>query len=636
MYVIAEITRLKAISNYYAPEYPFCVSRRHWYGDANEDIASFWSTDLGVTEPLTERTYITGIVYANTANYSVKNSLSQCLLDSESYYWNNTDQILTIHYNQLYHIDYTDLNFDVGIAIGLTNDKVRYFESRPYWPFLIDFPQIETSVDKFNYDQLSFIVDTISADNRTGFFNQFKNIPIFGNKVSIKTGNEGDEYTDLIERVNYYVEDYNFSADKFDLDVQDIRKTLTAQVPNKILNTTDYANLGDHSLGKVLSFGYSPTNGFIHDIEGHCINENDLIANDPDFIFLEVLRGSSSSDITVWVQSSDKVWIEDTGATVNWTTGIVTVPDAKTGTTPYSVLPVKADVRGIANDHASDIIKDLNERFLGLTYDTSNYDTTEWEIEELYLAPISLYMDKTKDIYQWIKEVQSLSSVGFRYTSTSDNKRVIRIDNPNKSITLTVPSVRVKNIAEIVAESNKDDVYNKIYIGYNASIVNDTAARAENTDYFSESFSKYKIEKVYNKVSGLTTLVEATNRAVIQAEDYYQIHRVFEIILIGEQYLDLKLYDIIEVNISLETLKFIQNNVYIDTIGVANKLIPSLTNIKTFQEVLSSIETELIGDEYFGLVRGQIISKKPDYNLKTNKIRLREREHSSVWEDIYG
>jgi len=615
MYVVAEITRLKAISNYYAPtpEHPFCVSFKFWYGDANENIADFWTTDLGVTEPLTERTYITGVVYAHSVNYSVKDTLAECLLDSQSYYWNNADQILTIHYNQLHHIDYTDFNFDIGIAVGLTNDKIRYFENRPYWPFLINFPQIETSVDKFNYDQLSFIVDTMSCDNRSGFFNQFKTIPIYGNKVSIKTGNKGDEYIDLVERANYYVDDYNFSADKFDIDIQDVRKTLTAQVPNTILNNTDYPNLGEHSIGKIVPFGYSPTDGFLHDVEGLLVNEEALNGTiKPDFLFLEVLRGSVvADDITVWVKNADDVWIEQTsGVAVNWTTGIVTVDGAETSSgSNYSAFPVKANVRGIANNYASDIIKDMNERFLGLPYDSSNYDQTEWEVEESYLKPVTLYMDKTKDIYEWIKELQSLSIVGFRYTNTYNNKRTIRIDNPNRDLSYSIPTVHIKNVDEIIAESNKEDVYNKIYIGYNLSIINDTAPRTENIDYFDESFAEYGIEKVYNKTSGLITEAEAINRALVQAEDYFWIHKVFEIELIGEKYLDIRLYDILEVNISLQIRK--------------------LTWTPT------GIVSEWIGDEYFGKVRGQIVSKEPNYELQTNTIRLRQKEYSDLFESLY-
>ncbi len=639
MYVVAEITRLAAISNYYVPTgHPFVVAFKFFYGDNNEEIADFWTTDLGVTEPLTLRTFITGVVYANAINYSVKESLAECLLDSQSYFWNNSDQVLYIHYNQLHHIDYNDPNFDIGIAVGLTNDKVRYFENRPYWPFLLDFPKIEVSVDKFNYDQLAFIVDTMQTDNRSGFFNQFKTTPIYGNKVSIKTGHEGNNYGDLVERANYYVDDYTFSADTFDIDIQDVRKTLTAQVPNTILNTTNYPDLGEHSIGKVIPFGYSPTDGFLHDVEGLLVNEGALNGTiKPDFLFLEVLRGSSLSDITVWIKDADDVWVEQTsGVSVDWPTGIVTIDGAETlSGSNYSAFPVKADVRGVDNVYASDVVKDLNARFLSLPYDSSNYNLTEWGQEESYLAPVSLYMKTTKDVYEWIKELQSLSTVGFRYTNTADNKRTIRIDNPNRDALFNIPAVNIKNVADVKAESNKEDVYNKIYIGYNKSIINDTAPRVENIDYFNESFAEYKIERVYNKTSGLINEADAIYRALMQAEDYFQIHKVFEVELIGEQYLDLRLYDVIKVNIDLRTRQLVSNSTWISSFSGDTKA-AKVSSDSTVNLSLSTIVSSLVGDEYFGEVRGQIVSKQPNYELQTNTIRLREKEYSDLWTNIYS
>ena len=631
MFTIAEITRLDAISIFYAPTlYPFVVATKLYYGKANEDIATFWSDTFGVTEPLQNKTFITGIVYKHTINYSKKDTQEQCLIDFESYHWNSQIQYLTIRLGLTYTFDYINYTFDKGIAIGLTNDKLRYFDNMPYYPFLLTTPIIEQSVDKFNYDQLSFIVASLQCDNKTGFFNIFKTTSIYGNKVSIKTGENGDTYTDLIERVTFYVEDYSFSVDIFDIAIQDIRKTLTAQIPNKILNIIDYPQLGDHSIGKTIKFGY----GQLHDVPGMCVNENALDSEDPKFLFLEIITAVTK----VYVKNTDDAWVEDAAITVDLVTGLVTVPSAKTGSSPnYNVLSVKADLTGIENTYASDIIKDLNERFLNLTYDSSNYDTVECEETEIKLDTIGLYMNTTKNIYEWIKEIQSLSTIGFKYTTTADNRRTIHLDNPNKDIVAVVPAIHVKNIALVKAESNKDDVYNKVYIGYNYSIENDSAPRIEITDYFDESFAEYKIERVYNKISGLLDSTAATKRARIQAEDYYKIHRVFELILIGAQYLNLQLYDIITVNLSLQNRTLIINDAYIEVLDGASTAVEELlTTDKYLDEQFDYIQTVLVGDTYFDTIRGQIISIKPDYLLQTNTIKLRQRDYSTVWEDIYG
>ena len=53
-------------------------------------------------------------------------------------------------------------------------------------------------------------------------------------------------------------------------------------------------------------------------------------------------------------------------------------------------------MRNITNP--ADIIVDLNDRLVGTEYNSSNYDTTEWEAEKAYLSDVSLYMGETKTI----------------------------------------------------------------------------------------------------------------------------------------------------------------------------------------------------------------------------------------------
>jgi len=636
VFVVTEIEKRIPISDFYVPTvHPFVVSFKFYYGAANEDIATWWSgAPFSVTEPLTEQTTIIGVVYNVTINYTIKTSLIDCIANSQSYYWDAANQILYIHYNDLHQLDYININFSYGISIGLTNDKVRYFDNRIFKPFLRSFPLIETSVDKFNYDQLTFVVDTLIFDNRLEFFNQFKTTAIYNNKVIIKTGEDGDEYTDLTERAVYFVEDYNFSATEFTIDIQDFRKLVTAQIPDKLFNITDYPDIGDSSIGKPIPFGYGP----LHDVPGLCINEEAISGSVyPDFIFTEIIIGSVDTDMDVYVEIDD-AWVLQLEANydVNWSTGVVTINNARAVSgSSYGFKKVKADFNGFTNTYASDIIKDMNDRFLSISYDSSSYDMTEWELEEVFLKPISLYMDKVKNIYEWVKDMQSLSSVGFRYTNTVDNKYTIRIDNPNRAIAATIQQIRIKNPETVQAESNVEEVYNKIYVGYNKSIIEKTANKVEDTTYLDISKVEYGVIIPYDKISGLELIADATNKAAIQAEDYYKIRQVFQMELIGEEYLDLRIYDTLDVYLTLYKKKFSINTAYIEVIE-ENIFLEVLSSDIIYDEGLAPIITEDVGDEYFGLIHGQIISKTPNYELKTNTIRLRERPYSDIWEGIYG
>ena len=138
-----------------------------------------------------------------------------------------------------------------------------------------------------------------------------------------------------------------------------------------------------------------------------------------------------------------------------------------------------------------------------------------------------------------------------------------------------------------------------------------------------------------NNKGGLTE-AEAINRASIQAEDYYKIRKVFECELIGPHYLDIELYDVLEVELSLTKTEFIYYNIIQEVLELDNILQETLTSIDQLNIVVSPIETRQVGDEYFGTVRGQVVSRQPNYTLQTNVIKLRQRPYSLVWENIYG
>jgi len=631
MYLIVELTRTESITIYAAPALrPFVIAYKLYYGASNSDIADFWTTTFGVTEEAKLKTQVTGVVYNYAINYSLKDNISDCLNDFRSFYWASENQELTIRYGMLEESTWQTPNMQYGIAIGLTKDKVRYFEDREYLPLISSLEPVAYDIDKFNYDKLNFAMSTLILNNLSGHFNQFKDTPIYGNLVTVKTGEEGDTYSELILRRAYYIEDYDFSAQTLTIDIQDSRKALSTQVPTKYFDVADYPNIGDSAVGEAIPFGY----GQLREVPGKCINENAVNATvNPIFIFVEIL---SSATVTVEVKIADVWTVQTSGVTVDINTGQVTVVGARAGSSPnFTVRPTRAEVVGIANTYASDIIKDMNDRFLGIPYDTSNYNQTEWEAEEVYLEPIGLYIDKVDYVYNYIRNLQAASSVGFRY-DTIQGKRTIIIDNPNKDVTVDILPPDIFNITNVVADSNKADMYNKVIIGYNQAIESKTALRKENSDYYSISFSNYKIVSIYDVITGLNSELAATNRASIQAEDLHLIRRVFNLRVYGDKFLDLKLLDI--VNATIDIKKF--NIETITTLqGVLNSqdVVEGIYNsLEVIEGMLSSV---IITDEsanLFGTIRGQVIAVKPDYDLKINDIKIRERPYSQVWEDIYG
>lgn len=633
MFVAVELSEKYQIVDYLAPTTNAGIRyQKFWYGDANEEVADFWKITFGVNEPIRTKVKINDILYNQLLSYTEKATLDACKADPHSYYWNESTQQLYVHLTSNDYQNTVNANFSFGTIVGTTNDKVRILNDVQFKPLLLEFPEISIYADKFNYDQASFVVSKIAFDNKGGFFNKYKNEPLYGTKVIIKTGNNKDTYDDLVERAAYSVEDYTFSASEFVLAIQDMRATLDAQIPNKVFTVEEYPNIAESTVGTIIPIGY----GQLKDVPGFCINETVLDTYiDPVFVFLDKL---GSTDMTVYVQSEAGVWVEQTeGVSVARGTGEVTVKGAKVQSdNTWSFLPVKATLNGIANTYASDVIKDLNYKYLNYYYDDGNYDTVRWEEAEQYLAPISLYMTTQDSIYNWIKKIQSLSSVGFRYGNGPDNRRNIYIDNPNKDIRYSIPQQRIFDIDLVNAKLDKDTLYNLIVLGYNQSIINNTYDTIENREYYDESQRTYAVTKVYNKVTGLIDKTTAENRAAIQAEDYSTVHREFDLVVAGEEYLNLELYDIIEAALTLYEREYSTRPVLQKTLNNGNVYQAVYVSQNELQAVLESLLVTVIGEEFFGTVRGQVTKIGPNYNTKTNKITLRERAYSSVWESIYG
>lgn len=639
MYTIIEISRIEPITGLYAPYAPFVVKGKLFYGDTNAEIASWWTgSPFNVSEPIRSRQTVSGVVYNNTINYTRKDSIAECVADEKSYYWDDDNQELYIHLD--HNVTMTEDNFAVGIAIGLSTDGVRYVSGKEFLPFVTSFPAISNEVDKFNYSKTNYASGSIVVNNRSGFFNQFKESPIYGNLVEIKTGEDDDEYDDLTLRQSFYVNDYDFGSQELTIDVQDTRSSLTKLIPDKFFNDTDYPDIETKNIGKLVPFAFGPSSPispthYFDDVPGFCINGTAISSTvDPIFVFVE------GFNTVINVQYlEDDIWKTSTLFTIDYSKFELTIPEAKkVSGTDYGYTKVKCSLIGlslISEQKTSDVIRDINYWFLDIEYDSSNYNISEWESAKNYMHANGIYLDKQQTIDQVITSLQSTDIAGFKY-DTVNGKRTLLLDNPNKDESFVVPYIDVFNLNSLIADSNKDDMYNRIVILYDESIINDTYKREENNDYYDASFAKYNITKEYEiKTKIQSTLV--AEKASLLAEDLSEIRLVYELVLVGEKYLDLQIFDILEVELDINKVKFVYHDVWQKVLSTTGANIQKvLSGSPVIQKTFYPIEVVDDTTELFGTVRGQIISVKPDFKMGLTTIQLRERPWSTVWEDIYG
>jgi len=169
--------------------------------------------------------------------------------------------------------------------------------------------------------------------------------------------------------------------------------------------------------------------------------------------------------------------------------GTFTLADAdayKDGVTTKGLLKVFVTGRMRDYDNPADIIADLNDRVMGVPYNTSNYDTTEWEAESADLADISLYMDNSQKVYEWISTIQSGTNFGFRYEDR--DKITLRLDNPDRTAitfsdgTSNIDPIDIRN-SDMPIKQNAELYATSCTVKYSHNVRKDTYSQVSNTDY---------------------------------------------------------------------------------------------------------------------------------------------------------
>lgn len=579
--IIAELTRSILLENA-SPYYPFVYTAT----PTVYEYPSFWTDTFGFPGDSDNTVIIISSVkhlYVN--NYSSVNSVSACISQEKSFYFDNVNQKLYVHVE---HIQSNFLASDIyqyGRVYGYTNKGIIYIDDIEYLPYLQSVPSIAQQEDLQNYDRLSLITGSSVFNNVGGNFNIFKDENIYGNDINyFYLDDDLTEFTrsDLIQLASVFVDDYQFSLKEFEVFLQDKRAAQNIDIPSSLFSDDDYPLIDPDLIGEPIPLIYgTPRVSTAYPIDGEGTG---------DVTFRNALILIALG--TIQVKSGDS-WITVTPSSYDLSIGSFTLSysDCRDGgTTIGGVLECRVlDTVGISNTYSSDVIKDLNERELGITYNTSNYDISEWEIEEKFLEPIAIVFDTPMKLFDAIRLIQNGSNIGFRYEPNSSGLRTIRIYSETRDIVKYIQNVEIFNIEELPITSNKDLLAAIIKVNYAKDFNSGKFKKYIYDDRKSEVEQRYRQAPTLSVETYLTSEDTAIERAVFDFNRFSIIPRIALIELKGAEFLNLRIYDIITI-----------------------ELTPGFYNADT---------GELTGLEYFGVWNAIIISIDPDFNDIGNNIK---------------
>lgn len=577
---------------------------------ANYSIASYWKTWTGIDESKTGTLNITSFVRDSLYRYSKVDTLLDCIADEQTLYFDIVNQVLYVHFEHGYNI-YGN-NYSYGLFFGYSNKTVFYLDNIEYLPLIQNSPKVSASQDFNGYDKLTFQNTSLDLLNIDGALDILLNLDIYGNTVNILFVNEylltiGNIYSGpVIPLASYFIEDYTMTMQETVLSLQDLRKSLTTKIPRNLFSDSQYTNISDDTNGKPMPFLY----GQVREIPAYVTNGK-ITSGNVEYRASEFLT-QLSLDGKVYIQNGD-VWTAVTPVSVDLANGsfVVSAANARNGQTPLKcklVGPI-----GLAINYTSDIIKDINDRFLGIPFTSSNYDLDEWTREEKQLSSGGILFDKLIDSYEAFRVIQNGSIKGFRYEFNQSGKRTIRIDDFSRPVSFNISNVDILNIDEIEVNNDPQYVFGEIQVGYSKSYIDGNYQHYLDNSMIDSVRTKFKQQIRATPDTILYSKANAIQRASNDVAKYSEIRPINKFELYGREYFNIRIYDLVNIEITRGFVDLERNLINGRPFYGIKKC--QVISIDPRDETgVNTIEAVIIGDYEFDTL---LITNEADY-IETN------------------
>lgn len=511
---------------------------------ALRSTADWWTVTFGALgDDSSLRMNISALVQKPSAQYAVASSLADCLAQPLSFFWDSVDQTLYIHVSQ--HIIPSVDSFLSGVTSGFTDRGVAYIDDLLYKPLLKSIPSLAQQADLKQYDKMAFISGSALLTNQGGQFDDIIDDTIHGNDVFIydlEAKRNTFRYTrsELLALASLYVENYRFTLGEFELMIQDKRKAANTDL------------LSVDADGNPIPLLYGQIRG-----------AKAQVSDDSGVPVVYKLAPNMTNLGTIQCKG-DYGWSTVAPISSDLTSGTFTIsatyarsPGNGLGEDTGSVLECRLiNPVGITNASAADVIKDMNQRILGIEYTSSNYDQDNWVIADTLLAPIGVLLTSQIKLYDAIAKIQNACNIGFRYDIAPTGKRRIIFDDwtLDASYHVTWDDIKDNLTLSVISDS---------------TLLAATSIARYAKDYTDDSWLAYKDDSKYTQVESdyrqtptltidtfLVTEADAQERALFASSRFSKVLATAELTLNGRQWYALQIYDIITLELELENRRY--------------------------------------------------------------------------------
>lgn len=574
-------------------------------------LAYYWTTTFGAEDESNDKIVrVKHFTRATINNYTSVSSLALCQSAEQSFFFDFVNQTLYVHFEHDQN-PLTD-DYQYSITSGYNDSKgVIYIDDIEYLPIIESIPAISQQASIIGYDKQAYIDGSIGLSNANGIMDFLIDENVYGNDADLYYLDDTDIETDgkiksasffqleiqkilsgtdiiqavlnnsniiqavldpvevLLPLASFYIEDYDFTLKSISINLQDKRKAENPTIPEDTF--TGYPDMKDSFVGNPIPIAYGPIR------EMSAVPLNGEAVGDVNFKVAESLTAFGSIQVLI-----DDVWTTKSATASNLSDATFTLATADARETSGAVRKVKlVSPIGEVVTYASDVIKALNLKYLGIPFLSDFYDLAEWGNEETGLSTIGIVIEKEKALDEYVKDIQGGANIGFRYEITPDGKRTIRIRDNSRASSRFIPSVSIFNNDLLPVKTDSGTVYAEVKVKYNKSYESDRTVSVLNDDYKTLVIAGYKQRNRLTVDTFLTSSTNADARAANDALDFSEIRPNSIINAVGKEYLDVKIYEVI------------------------------------------TVELEKNDREYFGTVDALVLKIDPEGKTQTNRLEVR-------------
>jgi len=359
-------------------------------------------------------------------------------------------------------------------------------EGTPNSPMVLSMSEIKKKADALRYSSFSFDKLTFSFirdESDRDLLN------LFGGQMIASLRTEENNQIGDFPLGKYIINDIQYDVNELELEGIDYRYELNRKYPTELFSRSDYPFLEDKYVDRIKPAAIGICNG----VPGICLNGRQIYTIFPtrlthyDFQFpsgwigdpikIEVKNGDLWSEVfpglgNPFIQINDPV-VNDRYVITNpepvlmdSASGLVRI-DVRQVLEGMNWLAGVKDVRMFAKWPAS-MPKDAIQ-FLLSKSDNQGELANNFNGEFNNLAPIGLYMDESRSLFEWIEQVQSSNIIGGQLLLRNNNL-FFKLENPNRARRLLIPDSDVINHENLSVELAKDFWFSGWEIFYNISL----------------------------------------------------------------------------------------------------------------------------------------------------------------------